>query len=154
MTRREALRLTVGGAMAWASTPSAGARVAQDAGRLAGEVHDAERAFAKTMADRDHAAFSGFVSEEGVFVGQEATLRGRAEVAAGWRRFFQGPSAPFTWEPEQVEVLASGGLALSSGPVFSPDRQRVGTFNSVWRKDGDGRWRVVFDKGCPPCRCP
>jgi ketosteroid isomerase-like protein len=28
---------------------------------------------------------------------------------------------------------------------------RVGTFNSVWRLEADGKWRIVFDKGCPPC---
>jgi ketosteroid isomerase-like protein len=59
--------------------------------------------------------------------------------------------APFSWEPEHVEVLASGTLALSSGPVFGRDGTRIGTFNSVWRLEADGRWRVVFDKGCPPC---
>jgi ketosteroid isomerase-like protein len=50
-------------------------------------------------------------------------------------------------------VLASGTLALSSGPVYDPDGKRAGTFNSTWRKEADGRWRVVFDKGCPPCDC-
>jgi hypothetical protein len=24
-------------------------------------------------------------------------------------------------------------------------------FQSVWRLDPDGRWRVVFDKGCDVC---
>jgi len=47
-----------------------------------------------------------------------------------------------------VEVLDSGDLALSSGPVVSPAGETVGRFNSVWRKDPDGRWLVVFDKGC------
>jgi hypothetical protein len=38
--------------------------------------------------------------------------------------------------------------------VLDPDGQRVGTFNSTWRLDEDGEWRVVIDVGCPPCRCP
>jgi ketosteroid isomerase-like protein len=45
-------------------------------------------------------------------------------------------------------------LALSSGPVRDASGRRVGTFNSVWRREGDGRWRVVFDKGCRVCECP
>jgi len=118
------------------------------------EVWAAETAFAKTMADRDHAAFATFVSEEGVFMSETATFRGRAQVAAGWKRFFEGPTAPFSWTPDRVEVLDSGTLALSTGPVFAPNGQRAGTFISTWRKEADGRWRVIFDKGCPPCKAP
>ena len=75
-------------------------------------------------------------------------LRGREQVADGWKGFFEGAQAPFSWDPDHVEVLPSGTLALSSGPVFDPSGKRVGTFNSVWRLEADGRWRVVFDKGC------
>jgi ketosteroid isomerase-like protein len=58
-------------------------------------------------------------------------------------------TAPFSWRPETVEVLESGTLALSSGPVFDAAGQPIGAFNSIWRLEADGRWRVVFDKGCP-----
>ena len=44
-------------------------------------------------------------------------------------------------------------LAHSSGPVFNPKGERVATFNSIWRRESDGRWKVVFDKGCDVCRC-
>jgi len=116
----------------------------------AAEVRAAEQAFARSMAERDHAAFASFVSEEAVFLGREA-LRGRAAVAEGWKPLFEGEAAPFSWEPERVVVLESGSLALSTGPVFDPAGERVGTFNSTWRREADGRWRVVFDIGCPPC---
>jgi uncharacterized protein (TIGR02246 family) len=114
-------------------------------------VWAAETAFARTMADRDHDAFAAFVAEEGVFMSEAATLRGRTQVAAGWKRFFEGSQAPFSWAPQRVEVLDSGTLALSTGPVFDPQGKRVGTFISIWRREADGRWRVVFDRGCPPC---
>jgi ketosteroid isomerase-like protein len=115
------------------------------------QVAVTERAFAKTMADRDHEAFQTFLSEEAVFFGAGSVLRGKEAVAEGWMGFFTGPDALFSWEPTEVEVLDSGTLALSSGPVYNPQGERVGTFNSVWRLEADGKWRVVFDKGCPPC---
>jgi ketosteroid isomerase-like protein len=118
------------------------------------QVRDAERAFAKTMADRDHAAFVSFVSPEAIFWSRDRVLRGRNEIADGWKRFYEGPQAPFSWEPESVEVLESGAIALSSGPVRDPGGNRVGTFNSVWRRGDDGKWTIVLDKGCPPCDCP
>jgi len=116
------------------------------------EVREAERAFAQTMADRDHDAFTTFLSEEAIFFGGRGAIRGSEAVAAAWKPFFDGPRAPFSWEPEIVEVLESGLLALSSGPVKDPEGNVTGIFNSIWRKEPDGVWRVVFDKGsaAPP----
>src|SRR5438067_13688707 len=89
---------------------------AQSNAELKEEVRNTERAFAKTMADRDHAAFITFLSEETVFFSANGVMRGARQVAAGWKRFYDGVKAPFSWDPEQVEVLDSGTLALSSGP--------------------------------------
>jgi ketosteroid isomerase-like protein len=120
---------------------------------LAAKVRARETAFAKTMADRDHAAFATFVADEALFLGR-SVLRGRQAVAKGWQPYFEGEVAPFSWQPDRVEVLDSGALAFSTGPVFDPGGKRVGTFNSTWRLEKDGEWRVVLDSGCPPCACP
>jgi len=117
----------------------------------ADEVRATETAFAKTMAARDHAAFAAMLADETIFFGSTRVLRGKAAVSEGWARFFEGPDAPFSWAPDRVEVLESGRLALSTGPVFDPSGHRTGTFNSIWRREDDGRWRIVFDNGCPPC---
>ena len=121
---------------------------AQDNSDLARQVFDAEAAFAASMAARDFEAFASHVAEDAVFFSPNEALRGKAAVLDAWQQFFAGPDAPFSWAPEVVEVLSSGTLALSSGPVRDPSGNRVGTFNSIWRLDADGRWRVVFDKGC------
>jgi len=132
---------------------SAGIARAGSVEDLQARVRAREVAFAKTMADRDHAAFATFVSEEALFFGRNL-LRGRAAVAEGWTPFFAGERAPFSWTPERVAVVDSGTLAVSSGPVLDPDGKRVGTFNSTWRVEDDGEWRVVIDIGCPDCECP
>jgi len=113
------------------------------------QVAQAERAFARSMADRDHAAFTGWLSEQAVFFGGAAVLRGKAAVAAGWKPYFDGPKPPFSWEPDQVEVLADGTLAHSSGPVRDGEGRLIARFNSVWRQESPGVWRIVFDKGSP-----
>ena len=118
------------------------------------QVRETERAFAKTMAGRDHAAFVAFLAQEAVFLSAKGPLRGREAVAAGWKPYFEGPHAAFSWEPEHVAVVESGTLALSSGPVRDPEGRRVGTFTSTWRREADGKWRIVLDSGCPPCECP
>ena len=119
----------------------------------ADEVRAAETAFAKSMADRDAAAFAALIADETVFFGSKTVFHGKAEVVAGWKRFFDGPAAPFSWAPAEVEVLPSGTLGFTSGPVYDPKGQRIGTFNSVWQRQKDGTWKIIFDKGCPPCDC-
>jgi ketosteroid isomerase-like protein len=116
---------------------------------LSQQVRAAEVGFAGTMAARDRTAFASFVANEAVFFGARGALRGKAAVVQAWDRFFEDARAPFSWEPDTVEVLDSGTLALTSGPVRDTDGKQIGTFNSIWRREADGRWRVVFDKGCP-----
>jgi ketosteroid isomerase-like protein len=137
----------------WLWIAAAATLPAQSNAELKEQVRATERAFAKTMADRDHAAFVSFLADEAVFFGAAGVLRGPRQVGDGWKRFYEGAKAPFSWEPEQVEVLDSGTLALSSGPVWDPDHKRIGTFSSIWRRNADGKWKIVFDKGCPPCNC-
>ena len=115
------------------------------------QVFAAERAFAKSMADRDASAFARHVSDEAIFFNDGGVLHGKQEVVAAWSRFFEGKTAPFSWEPDIVEVLDSGSLALTSGPVRDPDGKLIGRFNSIWRLERDGKWRVLFDRGAPVC---
>jgi ketosteroid isomerase-like protein len=114
------------------------------------EVVATERAFARTMADRDFKAFSGLLSAEAIFFTGSSVEHGPAEIEATWKPYFAGPAAPFSWVPDNVQVLPSGKLALSTGPVYVQGRQ-VGRFNSVWRLEGAHTWRIVFDKGEAVC---
>jgi ketosteroid isomerase-like protein len=125
-----------------------------DRGALQRQVADTERAFALTMAARDHAAFTGFLAADAVFLSEPRTLRGRDEIAAAWKRYFEKPQAPFSWEPTRVEVLDSGTLALSTGPVRDASGKEFATFTSIWRLEAPGVWRIVFDKGDDACDCP
>jgi ketosteroid isomerase-like protein len=88
------------------------------------QVTDTERAFADSMARRDHAAFSRFLADDAVFVSGATALHGKEQVANGWKRFYEKPAAPFSWTPDNVIVLDSGGLAFSSGPVFNAEGQK------------------------------
>lgn len=113
-----------------------------------------EQAFADSMAQRDFDAFRSFLAEDAVFFSGNGPDRGREAVAARWAAYFEDEAAPFSWAPEQVEVLPSGDLGFSSGPVYDKAGQRIATFHSVWRMESDGHWRVVFDKGARWCAPP
>lgn len=120
---------------------------AQFDGPEADIVRQREIAFAQTMVDRDFTAFLAFIHEDAIFFAGGRALRGRVAIGEWWRRMFDGLEAPITWVPDQVQVLDDGSLALSTGPVTRADGSLDGRFNSVWRRDADGVWRVVFDKG-------
>lgn len=117
------------------------------------EVTIAEVAFAKSMADRDLDAFSKLIADDAVFLNDNKPLRGKAAVITHWQRFFKNENAPFSWRPDLVEVSAAGNLAATTGPVFNPEGKLIARFNSTWRLESSGVWRVVFDIGYDVCDC-
>jgi ketosteroid isomerase-like protein len=123
-----------------------------DVDALRQQVTQTELAFARTMATRDFDAFLGFVADEAVFLNGGDPLRGKAAVGAHWHKFFSAATAPFSWQPDLVEVLASGTLAQSIGPVSNPAGVVVARFYSTWRLEAPGTWRIVFDNGYELCR--
>jgi len=131
----------------------ASAQPRMDNAAAAKQLTETELAFAKTMANRDHAAFASFIADEAVFLMGGKPLRGKAAVAENWKRFYSAPQAPFSWKPDHVQVLDSGDLGYSTGPVFDPDGKQFARFYSTWRREPLGAWRIVFDDGCNLSKC-
>ncbi|MDH3621361.1 MAG: nuclear transport factor 2 family protein [Gammaproteobacteria bacterium] len=120
---------------------------------LVDDVRCQEIGFSKAAEERDLSAFRSFIDADARFVGS-SVLRGVDAVAEGWSVFFKADGPTIKWRPQFVEVLDDGKLALSRGPYrlvsTDPDGNVVeswGTFNSTWRLNEDGQWRVVFDAG-------
>ena len=149
---RNGLLIELGTAMALTLGMNAGLATAETNEELKEQVRKTEIAFAKTMADRDHAAFTKFLADDTIWLGR-SVMRGSHQVAESWKRLYEGKEAPFSWEPERVEVNDAGTLGISTGPVRDPAGKRVGTYNSIWRRSKDGKWSIIFDNGCPPCDC-
>lgn len=126
---------------------------APDNAALKRQVADTERSFAATMKARDHAAFTSFLSEEAVFYSGPTPLHGKQAVAAFWKKLYEKPEPPFSWQPDEVEVLASGTLAMSSGPVYNREGKLISRFSSIWRQEAPGVWKIVFDHGWEVCDC-
>src|SRR3954454_4536620 len=111
----------------------------------ADDVRNAETAFAKAFADRDQAAFFRFVLDDATFLASLRTLSGKKAIVDRWSRFFSTPTAPFSWGPDRVAVNAAGTIGETAGPVYDADGHHIGNFNSVWVKQADGTWKVLFD---------
>ena len=121
----------------------------------ADEARAAETAFAKAFADRNPEAFFSFVADDATFLGGKSTLSGKTRVREGWSQFFKDKAAPFSWSPERVVVNGAGNMALSTGPVLDDKGNHTGHYSSVWQKQADGSWKVIFDgPGSQVCAPP
>ena len=150
--RRSALRQLAAG-LALLPAARAALAVEDPHPQLSAALMASERAFARSMADRDVGAFAGFIADDALFFdGQGAPLRGKEAVVAAWRRFFGPGPAPFAWTPDEAVVAPGGALGVTSGPVTAPDGRLLARFQTVWRREPDGRWRVIIDKGSEVCR--
>ncbi len=116
------------------------------------QVKEAETAFAKAFADRDQVRFFAFVAEDASFLSPKKILSGKSQVVETWSQYFKDREAPFRWSPERVVINGAGDIGLSTGPVFDAAGRHTGNFSSVWRRQADGRWKVIFDgPGAPVC---
>ena len=122
---------------------------------LADDVRCREIGFSQSVENQDIDAFRAFIDADARFVGA-SVRRGVDSIAEGWSVFFTADGPTIRWRPQIIEVLDNGRLALSRGQYITTsvnsDGDTVeswGTFNSVWRLNDDGVWRVVFDAGSP-----
>lgn len=134
-----------------AAAPTAAARAALQLATT--QVIATERAFATTMAERNFKGFLTFLSPDAIFFSGSMVEHGPVEIASQWAPYFEGRQAPFAWQPDDVEVLPDGKLALSTGPLLQRGKI-VGRFDSVWRLEAPNNWKIIFDKGEAVCSAP
>ena len=94
-----------------------------------------------------------FYDEEGVFIAQDgAVISGREGLRAAWVAFFGTPGVDLTWQAQEVRASKSHDLAVSNGSwqiEQGPPGQkarRSGPYVFVWKRQADGRWKVLVDK--------
>ena len=68
--------------------------------------------------------------------------------AGEWLKGRKDPAASVRWNPRGVWVSCDAKLAVSRGRFEQPDGM-VGTFVTVWQRQGDGSHRWVYDGGAP-----
>ena len=127
---------------------------------LTEDVRCREIGFSNSVESKNLDLFKSFVDDDARFVSNRVR-RGPEEVGEGWSTFMTDTGPRIKWRPQIVEVLEDGKLALSRGPYRYTEANEEGvdvdywgTFNSIWRLNDDGEWRVVFDAGSPAAQPP
>jgi ketosteroid isomerase-like protein len=117
---------------------------------VAGDFEDmvaAERAFAADASARNtRDAFLAAYSEDGI-----AFAPGPRNAQRVWEKRSANKNK-LEWTPEVAEIASSGELGYTSGPwrftAEGDDKPSAfGHFFTVWRKDEDGKWKVLVDHG-------
>lgn len=146
-----------------ATTAIAAEQEAQMAERsdAAAAIMEADRDFCSALKARDLATFRGFVAEDARFYGGAVSV-GRDRVAEAWGGFFaEDRKSVLLWTPKGALVAASGDLGYTHGTYELQSTAEDGSakighgqYVSIWRRDTDGRWRVIVDIGTPPGASP
>ena len=107
----------------------------------------AERAFAADAGARStRAAFLAALADDGLVFAP-----GPSNGQRVWDLRAENKNR-LEWAPELAEISASGDLGYTSGPWrFTPAGAEkpaaFGHFFTIWRKGGDGKWKVLINHG-------
>jgi len=134
--------------------PQAAAEEMED---LTQSLEAAELSFAGSVAAKDFERFAAHIDERAIFAAGPVR-NGKQAILEAWSGFFAEGGPKMEWHPETVVVQTGGKLGLSQGPYTltvknadGGESVQKGRFISVWERQEEGGWKIIFDSGCPPC---
>jgi hypothetical protein len=110
-----------------------------------------DREFAKQSAARGALAWQEFMAPNAVKPANAGRwLTGPQEIGDNMLAAF-GSGFTLAWEPARAEIARGGKLGYTWGRYHSMfnGKAREGTYMTVWQKQPDGAWKVLFDTGDP-----
>jgi len=110
-----------------------------------------DRDFAKQSAARGHLAWQEFMAPNAVKPANGGRmLNGPQEIGDNMLTAFAS-GFTLSWEPTRAEISRGGKLGYTWGRYRAVvgGKTREGTYMTVWEKQPDGAWKVLFDTGDP-----
>ncbi len=114
----------------------------------------ADRDFAQAVATKGVEGWMAFMADNAVILRRQPFV-GKEAIRAAMQKAFSDASVTLTWTPTRGQVFKSGDLGYTVGRyqlVHRTDRgENVtrGTYLTVWQKQTDGSWKVIWDGGSP-----
>ena len=117
-----------------------------------GAIRDADTRWSKTAAAGDLEGTVAYYAEDASLLPPNAPIAsGKPAIHAMWAGLL-GPGTSISWQANRVEVARSSDLAYIEGtyqlsmkdPQGNPVNDK-GKFVEVWKKQTDGKWKVVAD---------
>lgn len=111
----------------------------------------ADQTWSDTVGDLE--AFIAFFADDARFLPPDGPqANGRDEIRQSFDALAALPGFSLSWNANFADVSSGGDLGYTVGTfemtVDGPDGRpatRTGTYTTVWKKQGDGQWKVVSD---------
>ena len=108
-------------------------------------IREADEAWANAIVSKSVDQAITFYDRDAVTAGSAMfPARGLPEFRENWARLFARPNFALSWKAERVMLIESGDMAYSTG-TWSNGSNQNGPYLAVWRKQSDGRWKVLID---------
>jgi ketosteroid isomerase-like protein len=113
-----------------------------------------EADFLKATSERGSEGYLSYYAEDAVEVPDGAPVLQGKESIARTMGFLDDKQNQLTWTPIGADISASGDLGYtygtyefrSTGKDGKPTVSH-GKYTTIWKKQGDGKWKVVLDMG-------
>jgi ketosteroid isomerase-like protein len=110
--------------------------------------------FMKAAAEKGSQGYMSYYADDSVEVPNGGPIiQGKVNIAKGMG-FLDQKDNHLTWTPVGADISTSGDLGYTYGNYEfrskDKDGKRVvdhGKYTSIWKKQGDGSWKVVLDMG-------
>jgi uncharacterized protein (TIGR02246 family) len=86
------------------------------------------------------------------FVDKEPLAKGKESIRESWKSLLALPGPGLSFAPTAIEVAKSGDMAYEYGlyDLITTDKKgktndEKGKYVTVWKKQGDGSWKVAID---------
>ena len=117
------------------------------------EIIETERSFSKMAGEEGISkAFLNYASDDAVLMRNNKLVIGKNAIKERFDKQKPNNGAKLIWEPDFVDVSASGDLGYTYGSYTysavdsSGERSKsTGVFHTVWKRQHDGTWKFVWD---------
>ena len=118
------------------------------------ELMAADRAFAAETAERGLDGWMAYMAESATMFSGPQPVRGFTSVREYMLPALESENFSLAWDPTEAEVSPDGNLGYTFGryertvTLEGGEEQSVtGNYVTIWRRQEDSRWKVVFDMG-------
>jgi ketosteroid isomerase-like protein len=127
----------------------------QDKNNEAEFLMQCDREFDLRTAEKGLEGWVSFFAPNGSMVGDTSRpVTGLSDIRKVMKPLFEDTTFALRWSPEKSGMLIPGLIGYTAGKYVRHKREksgklteRRGIYSTLWMKQPDGSWKVVFDTG-------
>jgi ketosteroid isomerase-like protein len=113
----------------------------------------ADRDFNQATGERGLEGWMAFMADDAVLL-RGKPVTGKEAVRESMKEQFADAASQLVWEPKYAQLFNSGKMGYTSGrwtfTGVGEKKEKItvqGDYLTVWQKQADGSWKVIYDGG-------